>query len=111
MPGARDDARKHPPPEGDSMSLSFGHVLLEAGTPGGYVSIFKAVAVLVLLLIWTRLLTWTDKDAVAAHLPRETLNIANLAGLVLAFFLFFYVQITFFIAFLIPFLAFAIETG
>ena len=38
------------------MSLTFGHVLLEAATPGGYVSIYKAVAVLLLLLIWTRLL-------------------------------------------------------
>jgi type II secretory ATPase GspE/PulE/Tfp pilus assembly ATPase PilB-like protein len=93
------------------MSLTFGQVLLEAPTPGGYVSIYKAVAVLLLLLIWTRLLTWTDKDAVAAHLPRETLNIANLAGLVLGFFLFFYIQITFFLAFLIPFLIFAIEAG
>src|SRR3954454_17267414 len=93
------------------MSLTFGHVLLEAPTPGGYVSIYKAVVLLVLLLLWTRLLTWTDKDAVAAHLPRETFNIANLAGLVLAFFLFFYLQVSFFIAFLIPLLVFSAEAG
>src|SRR3954452_11406414 len=93
------------------MSLTFGHVLLEAPTPGGYVSIYKAVVLLVLLLLWTRLLTWTDKDAVAAHLPRETLNIANLAGLILAYFLFFYLQISFYVAILIPVLVFAAEAG
>src|SRR3954451_22805046 len=56
---------------------------------GGYVSILKAVPIILILLIWTRLLTWVDKDAPAAHLPREVINSSNLGGLVLAFLAFF----------------------
>ena len=40
---------------------------------GGYVSALKAVPVILVLLLWARLLTWVDKDAPAAHLPRDLL--------------------------------------
>ena len=56
---------------------------------GGYVSIYKVVIALLILLIWSRLLTWADGDAVVAHLPRVPLNIGNLSGLIVAYALFF----------------------
>ena len=51
---------------------------------GGYVSVLKTVPVLLLILLWARLLTWVDKDAPAAHLPRTAINTAFLAGISLA---------------------------
>ena len=58
-------------------------VLLADIEAGGYVSIWKCVLVVLVLLIWARLLTWIDKDAVAAHLPRQGLNLGMLvAGIV-----------------------------
>lgn len=56
---------------------------------GGYISVWKIIVVLIVLLIWARLLTWTDKDAVAAHLPRVPINIGLVGGWILGFFLFF----------------------
>ena len=41
-------------------------------------------------MLWLRLLTWLDKDAVAARLPREWLNIALAGGFVLAVILFLF---------------------
>ena len=64
---------------------------------GGYVSIWKIVPPLLILMPWARLMTWADKDAPAAHLPRVPLNIGNLCGLVLAYALFFLVP-SYFIA-------------
>src|SRR3954454_19360632 len=55
---------------------------------GSYVNIWKVVGVLVFVLLWTRLLTWIDKDALAAHLPRIPLNAGFLIGLIVAFTLF-----------------------
>jgi type II secretory ATPase GspE/PulE/Tfp pilus assembly ATPase PilB-like protein len=52
---------------------------------GGYVSALKAIPVILVLLLWARLLTWVDKDAPAAHLPRTTFNTAFLGGMILAF--------------------------
>ncbi len=43
---------------------------------GGYVSIVKSALPLLMLLLWARMLTWADKDAVYAHLPRIPLNVA-----------------------------------
>ena len=56
---------------------------------GGYVSVWKILIALVILFVWTRLLTWVDKDTQNAYLPREPLNGAFLGGAVLAFLLFF----------------------
>lgn len=57
---------------------------------GGYISVWKALPAILLLLLWARLLTWADKDAEPAHLPRQELNISFLAGLIggYAFFIF-----------------------
>ena len=56
-------------------------ISLLAVAVGGYVSIGKTVPVVLVLLLWARVLTWADKDAVAAHLPRTALNISNLCGM------------------------------
>ena len=64
--------------------------LMAAVEVGGYVSILKLIPVLIILLAFARLMTWIDKDADVAHLPRQALNsgifIAGIAG-VAAFFL------------------------
>ena len=57
---------------------------------GGYISAWKLIPLLVVVLIWARLMTWADNDAEAAHLPRIPFNVSFLAGLILAFFLFLY---------------------
>ncbi len=56
---------------------------------GGYISVAKSLILLVVLLLWSRLLTWIDKDSPAAHLPRVPLNIGMLGGMIGGFFLFF----------------------
>jgi len=63
------------------MGLSF----LAEVQVGGYVSALKTIPVILVLLLWTRLLTWVDKDAPAAHLPRTALNSAFVGGLIVAF--------------------------
>ncbi len=55
----------------------------------GYISILKLVPLLVLLMLWAKLLTWADKDTVAAHLPREVLNAIFFFAGMAAFLLFF----------------------
>ncbi len=65
-------------------------VLAEVPQFGQYVSGPKCIPLIIILLIWARLLTWIDKDAEAAHLPRMALNLAFLSGLVFGFFLFLY---------------------
>jgi hypothetical protein len=47
---------------------------------GGYISIIKVLPPLIVLAIWARLLTWADKDAVDAHLPRIGSTSASSAG-------------------------------
>lgn len=66
-------------------------VLMAAIDLSGYINPLKLLPVVLLLLIWARLLTWMDKDAVAAHLPREILNagmfLLGLGGFAAFFFL------------------------
>ena len=57
---------------------------------GQYVSAWKCVPLIIILLIWARLLTWIDKDAVAAHLPRLALNTAFIVGFIVGFLLFLF---------------------
>jgi type II secretory ATPase GspE/PulE/Tfp pilus assembly ATPase PilB-like protein len=85
--------------------------ILAAIEPGGYVSAVKVVPVLIVLLVWTRLLTWVDKDAPAAHLPREPINLGLLCGLILAFALFLLLPVGFLLAFPILLLVIGIEAG
>lgn len=79
------------------------HPLADALTPllaeivsgGGYVSIFKSVVLMAVLLLWCKLLAWSSADAKAAHLPQATFNIGNLVGLVAAYAIVFLVPLTF----------------
>src|SRR5262245_2387576 len=57
---------------------------------GPYISPWKVLPVLVVLLVWAKLLTWIDKDAEDAHLPRLALNSGFLGGLVAAFLIFLF---------------------
>jgi type IV pilus assembly protein PilB len=57
---------------------------------GGYVNVLKLLPMLVLLALWARLMTWADKDAIVAHLPREGMNSVQLACLVLGTLSFFF---------------------
>src|SRR5688500_15093294 len=93
--------------EGERMPLD---PIVAAVEGGGYVSLLKLLPAVVVLAIWGRLLTWMDKDAEAAHLPRVALNISFLSGLVLAFALFFFLP-TFIIAFAALLFVFAAEAG
>lgn len=52
---------------------------------GDYLSWIKAIPVLVILLAWARALSWADKDAVEARMPRDAINSGMMAGLVIAF--------------------------
>src|SRR5687767_5125926 len=81
------------------MVLSDELVLL-AVTAGGYVSWWKALLLVLVILAWGRLITWIDKDAQSVLLPRVTLNLGMVLGGVLGIFLFFIVP-GFAIAFLI----------
>jgi type II secretory ATPase GspE/PulE/Tfp pilus assembly ATPase PilB-like protein len=62
--------------------------MLAAVDYGWYINLWKVLALLLLVLLWARLLTWIDKDALAAHLPRIPLNAGFLIGLIFAFSLF-----------------------
>lgn len=52
---------------------------------GFYISPWKLLAVVVILLPWARLLTWIDKDSEAARLPRVAINCALVGGLAFAY--------------------------
>jgi len=73
--------------------------LLSTVQAGGYISPWKAIPALLVLLVWARLLAWVDVDAQAAHLPRVPFNLGNLAGMIVAFGLFFTLP-TFIVSFL-----------
>lgn len=57
--------------------------------PQIFINGWKLLPAVLVLLIWGRLLTWLDKDAEAAHLPREILNISLLGAGLLGFALFY----------------------
>ncbi len=67
--------------------MDFG-VLLQTVPVGGYISAYKILPLLVACLLWWRLLTWIDKDAPAARLPREIMNLSMAGGFVFGFLLF-----------------------
>src|SRR5260221_11720370 len=90
--------------------MGFDHVLAAAPVGGGYVSTLKVIPALVILVVWARLLTWADKDAPAAHLPRITFNLANISGMMVASALFFLLA-TFWVSFAVLLVAAGIESG
>ena len=57
-------------------------------TAGDYLSWIKALPVVVILLAWARAMSWADKDALEARLPREGIMTGLLGGLVVGFALF-----------------------
>jgi type II secretory ATPase GspE/PulE/Tfp pilus assembly ATPase PilB-like protein len=77
---------------------------------GGYVSILKIVPAVLILWIWAKLLTWADKDAVAAHLPRVPINVGMLGGMIGAYLLFFILPF-YFVALPLLVVAFGAEIG
>jgi type II secretory ATPase GspE/PulE/Tfp pilus assembly ATPase PilB-like protein len=83
---------------------------LAAADYGPYISPWKTLAVVVVLLIWARLLTWVDKDAEAAHMPRQAINTGLLSGLALAFILLLFIP-GFMVAFAAFLVIFAAEIG
>src|SRR5690349_18272519 len=85
--------------------------LLAQVDAGGYISVWKTIPVLVVLLIWARLLTWVDKDTVAAGLPRQGINAGLLGALVLGFLIFFFLPLGFFLNLLIAIVVLAISMG
>jgi type II secretory ATPase GspE/PulE/Tfp pilus assembly ATPase PilB-like protein len=56
---------------------------------GQYVSAFKAIPVVLMLLLWGRLATWVDKDAKRNRLNRHAFNTGMMAGGLLGFLAFF----------------------
>ena len=62
--------------------MEFGQAL-SAVEVGSYISWWKSLLALVVILLWARLLTWIDKDADRAHLPRPAINSGMIASLVL----------------------------
>jgi len=54
---------------------------------GNYVNPWKLLAAVVILLPWAKMLTWIDKDTVAARLPRTVVNAGNMVGLLAAYLL------------------------
>lgn len=77
---------------------------------GEYVSVWKVLPVLVLLLIWARLLTWIDKDAPTVLLPRDLINTGMILGFIAAFALFLILP-GFIVAFAVMLLIMVIEIG
>src|SRR5688572_25860213 len=71
------------------MVLSLLPLLSQAVPVGEYVSWWKPIPVLIVVLLWGRLVTWIDKDAPEVMLPRVPLNTGNVLGFVLGAALFF----------------------
>ncbi len=58
--------------------------LLAAGELGNYINGFKLLPIVLVTIVWFKLMTWVDKDAKTAYIPRETANLINLSGWALA---------------------------
>lgn len=54
-----------------------------------FIAGWKVIPPLFILLVWTRLLTWVDKDVQKCLLPRDGLNAGMMAGLLLGIIFFF----------------------
>jgi type II secretory ATPase GspE/PulE/Tfp pilus assembly ATPase PilB-like protein len=85
-------------------------LIAQAVPVGGYVSVWKVLPVLIVLLIWARLLTWIDKDAPEVLLPRDLINAGMILGFIVAFALFLILP-GFLIAFAVFFVIMLAEVG
>jgi general secretion pathway protein E len=63
--------------------------LIAAVTVGQYISWWKALLLVIVLLGWGRLMTWADKDAQSVLLPRVGINLGMMVAGLLGIFLFF----------------------
>ncbi|HEV2295246.1 MAG TPA: ATPase, T2SS/T4P/T4SS family [Tepidisphaeraceae bacterium] len=90
--------------------MAWSLLIAQSVPVGQYISVWKVLPVLVLLLIWARLLTWIDKDAPEVLLPRDLINAGMILGFVAAFALFLVLP-GFVVAFAVLFLIMAIEIG
>ncbi len=77
---------------------------------GQYINGLKVIPVVLILLAWARGLSWADKDAIAARLPRDMLNIALLSGFILGFVLLLAVP-NFYLAILVMIAVMGAEVG
>ncbi len=60
------------------------HLMLSAAAvTGSYINGLLIIPVVIVSLIWLKLMTWADKDAPDAHLPREIINGINLGAWVI----------------------------
>ncbi|MEM7808604.1 MAG: ATPase, T2SS/T4P/T4SS family [Planctomycetota bacterium] len=57
---------------------------VDPSTFGPFTAWWKIAVLLLLLVVWLRTMQWFDKDAPAARLPRETINVGEWALLVIA---------------------------
>lgn len=78
--------------------MHLGLQLAAVAPTGDYINIWKCLPILLLLLIWAKLLTWVDKDTVAANMPRIPINAGLFGGFVLASIFFFWVPAGFWVA-------------
>src|SRR5689334_14473674 len=59
-------------------------LLLAAAELTNYINGLKLLPVVLIGIVWLRMITWADKDADNARMPRPTINMINLGGFVLA---------------------------
>ncbi len=95
-------------PVADALNFTLNG--LSAVPYGHYLAWWKALPFLLVFFAWAKALDWSDKDLVAAHMPRDAINGSNLAGLAIAAGLFFALP-NFFLATGVFILAFAVEVG
>jgi type IV pilus assembly protein PilB len=87
------------------------HFLAASDVPvGQYLNGLKFIPVVIVLLIWAKALTWVDKDAEVARLPRDMINIGLMLGLIAGFAAFFFLP-NFFIALLALLAVPCVEAG
>src|SRR5688500_20325734 len=85
-------------------------LLSQAVPVGSYVSWWKPIPVIIIVLLWGRLVTWIDKDAQEVLLPRVPLNIGNLVVFIIGLFLFFMLP-AYAASLLVPTAVVAVEAG
>ena len=62
------------------MSWTF----VAVGEYGGFLAPWKVIPLVIVAAVWLKLLTWADKDAKRAYLPRETTGLLGMGGFILA---------------------------
>ncbi len=87
------------------------HFLAANDVPlGNYLNGLKLIPAIIVLLIWAKALSWADKDAELARLPRDILNSGLMGGLILGFGLFLFLP-NFLVALLAMLVVVGIEAG